>query len=170
MKLCSNVPELPQVFSPCRFIKEHDWRIVDQLQGDGQPLPLTPRQAGRPGLGAVQETQCAQDLLDLMNTTRTIRLDFQTENEEMGLGFEAHHLSSSLHLLLQLQVGRDLQTHRDPYSALLGTGSYWGGIKRIGERVSHAGTKGRVRHAGTKGRVRHGLCNGGLHKESSICS
>lgn len=57
-----------KVFSPGGFIKEHDRGIVDQLQRDGQPLPLTPRQVGRPGSGAVQQTQSSQDLLDLINT------------------------------------------------------------------------------------------------------
>lgn len=30
--------------SPGRFIKEHDRWIIDKLQRDRQPLPLTPRQ------------------------------------------------------------------------------------------------------------------------------
>lgn len=45
-----------QFFSPGGLIKEHDWRIVDELQSDGQPLPLTPRQVGGPRFCTVQQT------------------------------------------------------------------------------------------------------------------
>ena len=31
------------------LVKEHDGRVVDQLERDGQPLPLAPADVGAPG-------------------------------------------------------------------------------------------------------------------------
>ena len=53
--------------SPGGLIEEHDWRIVHQLQGDGQALALPTRQRDGAGVGALQQPQGRQDLIDLRN-------------------------------------------------------------------------------------------------------
>lgn len=60
---CWGVP-VPAV-SPGGLIEEHDWRIVHQLQGDGQALALPTRQRDGAGVGALQQPQGRQDLIDL---------------------------------------------------------------------------------------------------------
>lgn len=55
--------------APGWLIEEHDRRIIDQFQSDGQPLHLPPRQAARSGVCTVQQTQSHQDLLDLNTHT-----------------------------------------------------------------------------------------------------
>lgn len=47
---------------PGGLIKEHDRRVVDQLQGDGQALPLPTGEQGCPRVGAGHQAQCSQDL------------------------------------------------------------------------------------------------------------
>lgn len=51
--------------SPGGLIKEHDGGIVDQLQGDGQPFTLTPRQTAGACLSTFLETQSGEDLIHL---------------------------------------------------------------------------------------------------------
>lgn len=50
---------------PGGLIEEHDGRIVDQLQRDGQALPLAAREAASSRVGTRQQAQGRQDLLDL---------------------------------------------------------------------------------------------------------
>lgn len=61
---------------PGGLVEEHDWRVVHQLQSDGQALPLSTRQAARPSVGTGQQAQRCQDLLDLVGDSRNQR-DFQ---------------------------------------------------------------------------------------------
>lgn len=42
--------------SPGGFVEEHHRRIVDELQSDGQPLPLASGQVGGSGFSTVQQT------------------------------------------------------------------------------------------------------------------
>lgn len=42
-------------FSPGGLIEEHDWRIVDQFEGDGQPLALTAGQRAGTSVSTIQE-------------------------------------------------------------------------------------------------------------------
>lgn len=51
--------------SPGGLIEEHDGRVVDQLQGDGQALALAPRQGAGAGVRALQQPQGRQDLIHL---------------------------------------------------------------------------------------------------------
>lgn len=50
---------------PGGLIKEHDRWIVDQLQGDGQALPLPAGEQGCPRVGAGHQAQCCQDFCHL---------------------------------------------------------------------------------------------------------
>lgn len=50
---------------PGGLIEEHDRRVVHQLQRDGQALSLAAREAAGPRVGARQQAQGRQDLLDL---------------------------------------------------------------------------------------------------------
>lgn len=50
---------------PGGLIEEHDRRIVDELQRDGQALALAAREAASSRVGARQQAQGRQDLLDL---------------------------------------------------------------------------------------------------------
>lgn len=58
--------------APCGLIEEHDGRIVDQLQGDGQSLALAARETAGAGLSALQEAQSRQDLIHLMHHKRLV--------------------------------------------------------------------------------------------------
>lgn len=51
---------------PGGLVKEHDRWIVDQLQGDGQALPLTAGEQGCPRVGAGHQAQCCQDFCHLL--------------------------------------------------------------------------------------------------------
>lgn len=50
---------------PGGLIKEHHRGVVHQLQGDGQALALPPRERAGAGVGALQQPQRRQDLVDL---------------------------------------------------------------------------------------------------------
>lgn len=50
---------------PGGFIEEHDRRIVDQFQGNGQTFALTARKRAGASVGTVQEPQRREDLSDL---------------------------------------------------------------------------------------------------------
>lgn len=50
---------------PGGLIKEHDRRIVDQLEGDGQSFTLTTRETAGARLSTFQKTKRSQDLVHL---------------------------------------------------------------------------------------------------------
>lgn len=52
---------------PGGLIKEHDRRIVDQLERDGQSFTLTSGETAGACLSTFQETQSGQDLIHLRN-------------------------------------------------------------------------------------------------------
>ena len=56
-------------YRPGGLIKEHEGWVVDQLQGDGQPFPLTPGEVTGPRLLSLQQAKCVQDLIHLQHTT-----------------------------------------------------------------------------------------------------
>lgn len=57
---------------PGGLIEEHDGRIVDQLEGDGQSFTLTAGETAGACLSTFQEAQRRQDLIHLIRhkTTR----------------------------------------------------------------------------------------------------
>ena len=60
---------------PGRLVKEHDWRVVDELQCNWQTLALTAGQVGRARVDGVQQTQVTQHLVHLRDkTARVTRL------------------------------------------------------------------------------------------------
>lgn len=61
--------------APCGLIEEHDGRIVDQLQGDGQSLTLTAGETAGARLSTFQEAQSRQDLIHLMHHKRHVDID-----------------------------------------------------------------------------------------------
>lgn len=90
---------------PRGFIEKHDRWVVDELQSDGQPLPLAPRQVRRPGLSTVEQTQSREDVPDLNKHRPEVRSTETSGRDQEVTGIRAHHVSASLHLLQQLQVG-----------------------------------------------------------------
>lgn len=50
---------------PGGLVEEHHRGVVHQLQGDGQALALPPRERAGAGVGALQQPQRRQDLVDL---------------------------------------------------------------------------------------------------------
>lgn len=72
---------------PGGLIKEHDRRVVDQLQGDGQTLPLPAREQGCPRVGAGHQAQCCQDLCHLDPPP-------PSPGQLQSLGLPKHHLTS----------------------------------------------------------------------------
>lgn len=56
---------------PGGLIEEHDGRIVDQLEGDGQSFTLTAGETAGARLSTFQEAQRRQDLIHLIHHKRT---------------------------------------------------------------------------------------------------
>lgn len=52
---------------PGGLIEEHDGRVVDQLEGDGQSFTLTAGEIAGARLSTFQEAQRCQDLIDLIH-------------------------------------------------------------------------------------------------------
>lgn len=61
--------------APRGLVEEHDGRIVDQLQGDGQPFTLTAGETAGARLSTFQEAQSRQDLIHLMHRRRHVNID-----------------------------------------------------------------------------------------------
>lgn len=61
----TQIQQLVSWIVPGGLIEEHDGRIVDQLEGDGQSFTLTSREAACPSLSTFKETQSGQDLVHL---------------------------------------------------------------------------------------------------------
>lgn len=59
---------------PGGLIEEHDRRIVDQLEGDGQSFTLTPGETAGTCLRTFQETQSRQDLIHLRHKHNKLQL------------------------------------------------------------------------------------------------
>ena len=57
--------------APGWLVEEHDGRIVDELERDGEPLALAARQVLRPRVLRLQQRQRAQDLVHLQKTRVT---------------------------------------------------------------------------------------------------
>ena len=51
-----------RVQSGSGLVEKHDWGVVDQLEGDGQPFPLSAAEHGGPGVDGLGEAQGLQDL------------------------------------------------------------------------------------------------------------
>lgn len=58
---------------PGGLIEEHDGRIVDQLEGDGQSFTLTAGETAGARLSTFQEAQRRQDLIHLIRHKTTRR-------------------------------------------------------------------------------------------------
>ena len=61
---------------PSGFIKEHDWRVVNEFQGNGQSFLLTSRQVTGHSLGVLGQTKSLQNLLDLKKKLKQHHVDY----------------------------------------------------------------------------------------------
>lgn len=62
---------------PGGLVKEHDGWVVDQLQGDGQALPLPTGKQSCPRVGAGHQAQCCQDLRHLAQPPHPPQVSFR---------------------------------------------------------------------------------------------
>lgn len=60
--------------TPCGLIEEHDGRIVDQLQSDGQSFTLTAGETAGARLSTFQEAQSRQNLIHLTQQKRHVNM------------------------------------------------------------------------------------------------
>lgn len=63
VEIPTNAPVM--MASPGGLVKEHDRGVVDQLQSDGKPFTLTPRQTAGACLSTFLETQSGENLIHL---------------------------------------------------------------------------------------------------------
>lgn len=83
--------------SPGGFIEEHDRRIVDQFQGDGQTFTLAAGQRAGASVGTVQEPQRREDLIDL-DVERQVKNSSVRRRRGYVVCPESSESSAQLHL------------------------------------------------------------------------